>query len=85
MKLNRFVRTVSLAALLLAAFGVGHWYSVSASAQAKQKWEYQIVKLDRIDHSTTGTFEVKGLNHLGDDGWEAVSVNDSWILLRRNK
>jgi hypothetical protein len=76
---------VSLAALLLAAFGAGHRYSVSASAQAKQKWEYQIVKLDRIERITTGTFEVKGLSNLGDDGWEAVSINDSWILLKRNK
>jgi hypothetical protein len=47
-KLNGFVRMISLAVLLLAAFGVGHRYSVSASAQAKQKWEYQIVKLTRL-------------------------------------
>jgi len=76
---------VSLAALLFAVFGAGNRYSVSASAQAKQKWEYQIVKLDRIERSTTGTFALQGLSNLGDDGREAVSINDSWILLKREK
>ena len=55
-----------------------------ASAQARQKWEYQVVKADRIERSAA-LLEVKGLSQLGEDGWEAVGINDSWVLLKRSK
>ena len=84
MNLHWFARVVLLAVMLLGAFGFGH-YSTSVSAQGRPKWEYRVVKLDRIQPNAAGTFEVKGLSGLGEDGWEAVSINDSWVLLKRSK
>jgi hypothetical protein len=43
------------------------------------------VKADRIERNGAGDFEVKGLSGLGEDGWEAVGLNDSWVLLKRNR
>lgn len=85
MRLDRLVRVVLLTLMLLGAFGAGQWYSVSTSAQARQKWDYQVVKADRIERSGTASLEVKGLSKLGEDGWEAVGINDSWVLLKRSK
>ena len=84
MTLHRLVRVVLLALMFFGAFIVGQRHSPSASAQARQKWEYQVVKADRIERSAT-LLEVKGLSQLGEDGWEAVGINDSWVLLKRSK
>ena len=70
--------------MFFGAFMIGQWYSPSTSAQARQKWEYQVVKADRIERSAA-LLEVKGLSQLGEDGWEAVGINDSWVLLKRSK
>ena len=78
------VRVVLLALMFLGAFMIGQRRSPSASAQARQKWEYQVVKADRIERSAA-VLEVKGLSQLGEDGWEAVGINDSWVLLKRSK
>jgi hypothetical protein len=85
MRLHWLVRVVLLTLMLLVAFGVGQRYSASTSAQPKQKWEYQVVKADQIDRNGVGPFEVKGLSKLGEDGWEAVGLNDSWVLLKRSR
>ena len=85
MRLHRLVRVVLLTLLLLGAFVVGQRYSGSASAQARQKWEYQVVKADRIERIGAAGLEVKGLSKLGEDGWDAVGINDSWVLLKRSK
>ena len=85
MRLDRLVRVVLLTLMLLGAFGAGQLYSVSTSAQARQKWEYQVVKADRIERNGAAAFEVKGLDKLGEDGWEAVGINDSWVLLKRSR
>jgi hypothetical protein len=84
MNLHGITRVALLAMLLFGAFGFGH-YSTSVSAQGRQKWEYRVVKLDRMQQNAADTFEVKGLSGLGEDGWEAVSINDSWVLLKRSK
>jgi hypothetical protein len=85
MRSHRLVRAILLTLLLLGAFVIGQRYSGSASAQARQKWEYQVVKADRIERQGTTGLEVKGLNKLGEDGWDAVGINDSWVLLKRSK
>jgi len=59
--------------------------SASVSAQARMKGECQIVKADRVERSPGAAFEVKGLNKLGDEGWEAVGMNENWVLLRRSR
>jgi hypothetical protein len=71
--------------MCLGAVMIGQRYSASTSAQARQKWEYQVVKADRIERSGDASFEVKGLSKLGEDGWEAVGISDSWVLLKRSK
>ena len=81
---QRLVRMVLLALMFLGAFIIGQRHSPSASAQARPKWEYRVVKADRIERSAA-VLEVKGLSQLGEDGWEAVGINDSWVLLKRNK
>ena len=78
--------TVVLATLMiLGAFVIGQRYSTSASAQTRQKWEYQVVKADRIERNGVATLEIKGLSKLGEDSWEAVGINDSWVLMKRSK
>ena len=84
MRSHRLPRVTLFTLTLLATFGAGHWYSTSTSAQARQKWEYRVVKADRIERSAA-LLEVKGLSQLGEDGWEAVGINDSWVLLKRSK
>ena len=71
--------------MFLGALIIGQRYSPTTSAQARQKWEYQVVKADRIERSGAASLEVKGLSKLGEDGWEAVGINDSWVLLKRSK
>ena len=81
---HSLVRVVLLALMFFGAFIIGQRHSPSASAQTRQKWEYQVVKADRIERSAA-LLEVKGLSQLGEDGWEAVGINDSWVLLKRSK
>lgn len=73
MRSQRLVRLLVLTLMLLGAFFIGQLHSASTSAQAAQKWEYQIVKIPR---------EIKALNTLGEDGWEAVGLNSYWVLLK---
>ena len=84
MTLHRLLRVIVLTLMCLGAFGVGQRYSPSTSAQTSRKWEYQVVKADRIE-SNGAALEVKGLSKLGENGWEAVGINDSWVLLKRSK
>jgi hypothetical protein len=85
MKSRTFVRVLLLTAVLIAAFGIGERYSGFTSAQSRQKWEYQVVKADRIVDNRAGTTEIKGLGKLGEDGWEAIGMNESWVLLKRSR
>lgn len=83
MRSHWLVRVILLTLMFLGAFVIGGRYS--ASAQARQKWEYQLVKADRIERGRAGSLEVKGLSELGENGWEAVGITDSWVLLKRSK
>jgi hypothetical protein len=85
MRSHRFVRVILLTLMFLGALIIGQRYSPTTSVQARQKWEYQVAKADRIERSGNASLEVKGLSKLGDDGWEAVGINDSWVLLKRSK
>jgi len=85
MRSHRFLRVILLTLMFLGAFIIGQRYSPTTSAQARQKWEYQVVKADRIERSGNASLEIKGLSKLGEDGWEAVGINDSWVLLKRSK
>ena len=77
MKTHAVVRIVSVALLLMAAFVAGRESSRCVAAEGRQKWEYQIVG----DRHT-----VDQMNKLGEDGWEAVTLNASnRVLLRRSK
>ena len=71
------VRIVFVGLLLLASFLAGQRTSSPVSAQSRPKWEYQIV----------GSWHtVDQLNKLGEEGWEAVTLNASnRVLLRRSK
>lgn len=73
----RVVQIVVVAMMLAMAFVAGQHSARSVAAQSRQKREYQIVpafhNLDQI-------------NKLGDDGWEAITLNASnHVLLRRGK
>ena len=85
MRSHAFIRLFLLAAMLLATFGIGERYSASTAAQSRDRWEYQVVKADRIEQNGADTFQIRGLRKLGEDGWEAVGMNDSWVLLKRRR
>ena len=76
MKSRTFVRVLLLTAVLIAAFGIGERYSGFTSAQSRQKWEYQVVKADRIVDNRAGTTEIKGLAARG--ATAAFSAASMW-------
>ena len=79
------VRVLLSMVMLLVAFSIGERYSAVTSAQSRQKWDYQVVKADRIDQNGANILEIRGLSRLGEDGWEVVGMNDSWVLLKRSR
>ena len=73
----RVVQVVITAMMLVAAFVAGQLSTSSVAAQSRQKWEYQIVP---------AYHNADQINKLGEDGWEAVTLNASnGVLLRRSK
>jgi len=81
MKLHHAVRIGLYALMLVAAFVAGQYASRSVAAQSRQKWEYQIVGSGFV-----GSGQVDRLNKLGEEGWEAITLNASnRVLLRRSK
>jgi hypothetical protein len=73
----QILRIVLVAMMLVAAFVGGQHFASPVAAQSPQKWEYKIVgSIHTVDQ----------INKLGDDGWEAVTLNASnRVLLRRRK
>lgn len=81
MRVHPVVRIASFALLVAAAFIAGQQFPRSAAAQSRPKWEYQIVGSGFV-----GSGQVDKLNRLGEDGWEAITINASnRVLLRRPK
>lgn len=73
----RVIRVALGAFLLVASFVAGQYYARPVAAQSHQKWEYRIV-------GSLHTLEQ--INKLGEEGWEAVTLNASnRVLLRRSK
>lgn len=71
------LRIVLVTLMLISAFVAGQHSASPVAAQSHQKWEYQIVgSIHTVDQ----------INKLGEDGWEAVTLNASnRVLLRRSK
>jgi hypothetical protein len=82
-KFNRLLWMLLAILMFLTGFLVSQRYPFSVSAQGRAKWEYQIIKVS-IENAGGG-FEVKGLNKAAEDGWEAVGMNESWVLLKRSR
>jgi hypothetical protein len=77
MKLQAVFRMGLFALMLIGAFVAGQQFSRPVAAQSHQKWEYQIVG---------SVHTLAQINKLGEDGWEAVTLNASnRVLLRRSK
>jgi hypothetical protein len=79
--LRQFARIVTVVLLLIAAFVAGQHFARPVAAQsprpAPPKWEYRIVG---------SLHTVEQINKLGDEGWEALTLNASnRVLLRRAK
>jgi hypothetical protein len=68
--------------MLIAAFVAGQHSSTVVAAQSHSKWEYKIVPQTLVHPKTNLTNEI---NQLGEDGWEAVSMNSTSVLMRRSK
>ena len=77
MKPPAVVGIILVASMLVAAFVAGQRSSSPAAAQSHPKWEYRIVgSMHTVDQ----------INTLGEDGWEAVTLNASnRVLLSRSK
>ena len=75
--MKQVLRIALVALMLVVAFVAGQHSASPVAAQSRQKWEYQIVgSMHTIDQ----------INKLGEDGWEAVTLNASnRVLLRRSK
>lgn len=81
MKLHSSVRIGLVFLMLVGAFIAGQHYSRTVAAQNPQKWEYQIVGC-----GVGCSGQVAEINELGEQGWEAVTLNASnRILLKRAK
>ena len=62
---------------MVIAFVAGHHAARQVAAQSRPKWECKIVG---------STHTVDQINKLGEDGWEAVTLNASnRVLMRRSK
>jgi len=85
MRSPRLVRFLVLTLVLFGAFCIGQVYSASTSAQARQKWEYQVVGVPPQIGAGRKAENLKVLNTLGEDGWEAVGLNNYSLLLKRSK
>jgi hypothetical protein len=75
-------RIVLVSLTLVAAFVAGQHSSSAVAAQSHAKWEYKIIDHGPF-HSMPGL--TGELNKLGEEGWEAVSMNNVSVLLRRSK
>lgn len=81
MKLHAMLRIGLVALTLVGTFIAGQHYSRTAAAQSPQKWEYRIVGCGA---GCSG--QVAEINKLGDEGWEALTLNASnRVLLKRAK
>ena len=71
------LRVVFVALMLAVAFVAGQHSASPVAAQSRQKWEYRIVgSMHTVDQ----------INKLGEEGWEALTLNASnRVLLRRGK
>lgn len=79
MKLHSVLRIGLVILMLLGAFLAGQHYSRTAAAQSSQRWEYQIVGC-----GVGCSGQLAEINKLGEQGWEAVTLNASnRILLKR--
>ena len=82
MKLHSALKMFLGALVLAATFITGQHFSPTVVAQSHQKWEYQIVGSNGFSNSG----QIKKINELGEDGWEAVTLNaHDKVLLRRPK
>ena len=79
----KVARIAAVALMLIAAFIAGQHFTSpivaaqSSSLPSQPKWEYRIVG---------SLHTVEQINKLGDEGWEAVTLNASnRVLLRRPK
>lgn len=83
MKLQSLTRIVWVALMLIAAFVAGQHFPSAVAAQSHPKWEYQIVAARGL-HAKDDLIDK--INKLGEDGWEAVTLNGvNNVLLRRSK
>jgi hypothetical protein len=81
MNVHSLLRIGLVALMLVGAFVAGQHYSHTTAAQGPRKWEYQIVGC-----GVGCSGQIEQINKLGDEGWEAVTLNASnRVLLRRAK
>jgi hypothetical protein len=73
----RLHRIVLFTLMLIVAFMAGQQFPRTVAAQERHRWEYKIV---------SGFHAIDEMNRLGDDSWEAVTLNASnRVLMRRPK
>jgi hypothetical protein len=52
------------------------------------KWEYKVVKGDDLPVPEEEDYLkscMKGLNKLGDEGWEMAAASNGWLVFKRQK
>jgi len=82
MTLQAVARIVLVLLTLIAAFVAGQHSSSVVAAQGHPKWEYRVINHRELHPIRSLTDD---LNKLGEEGWEAVSMSNANVLLRRSK
>ena len=83
--MQSLTKLAMFAIALFVAFVLGQHQTTIAAAQASQQWQYRLLKINVGNQQPDGTNDVKGLDTLTAQGWEPVSTNESWLLIKRHK
>ena len=85
MRVNRIFAVAVGVTLLSVAFVAGTWSLSRPKTVPVRMFRSSRAGHDRIEGGPLGNVQIKELKRLGAEGWEAVAMNDSRVLLKRSR